>query len=67
MEIYLVLRETKWKIPRSYGDYGDYWDTETEVISAHRTVEDAEKMVETKTALEKNEDVSYYIDYVKLS
>ena len=67
MEIYLVLRETKWKIPRSYGDYGDYWDTETEVISAHRTVEDAEKMIETKTALETNEDVSYYLDYVTLS
>jgi hypothetical protein len=64
--VYLVIRETKWKIPRSYGDYGDYWDTETDVVSAHRTLEDAERMIETKTALNIVEDTRYYWDAVEL-
>ena len=66
MVIYLVIRETKWKIPPSYGDYGDYWDTETEVVSAHRTLEDARKMVDTKMALRPNKDVRYYWDALEL-
>ena len=67
MFIYLVIRETKWKIPCSYGDYGDYWETETDVISAHRNLEDAEKMIETETALNILNDTRYYWQAVELS
>ena len=67
MLIYLVIRETKWRIPRSYGDYGDYWETETDVISAHRNFEDAEKKVETENARRLNEDVCYYWEGIELS
>lgn len=67
MTVYLVIRETKWRIPCSYGDYGDYWETETDVISAHRTADDAKKMVETETALNTSEDVCYYWMDVELS
>jgi hypothetical protein len=66
MTIYLVIRETKWKIPCTYGDYGHYYETETMVMSAHRTVEDAEKMIETKTALETDKDVCYYWEAIEL-
>lgn len=67
MLIYLVIRETKWKIPCSYGDYGEYWETETDVIGAYKNRDDAIKMVETKTALETDKDVSYYWDDIELS
>lgn len=67
MLIYLVIRETKWRIPRSYGDYGDYWETETDVISAHRNFEDAEEKVETENARRLNEDVRYYWEGIELS
>lgn len=67
MFIYLVIRETKWRIPRGYGDYGDYWETETDVISAHRNVDDAIKMVETETALNTSKDVRYYWEGIELS
>lgn len=66
MTIYLVIRETKWKIPPSYGDYGDYYDTETDVVGAYRTLEDARKMVDTKMATRMNEDVRYYWDALEL-
>ena len=66
MLIYLVIRETKWKIPCSYGDYGDYYDTETDVISVHRTFEDAERMIETETALNTDNDVRFYWDAMEL-
>lgn len=66
MIIYLVIRETTWRIPPSYGDYGDYYETETVVFSAHRTAEDAEKMIETATALDTNKDVRYYCESVEL-
>ena len=66
MIVYLVIRETKWKIPPSYGDYGDYWETETDVISAHRTLEGARKMVDTENALKTNSDTRYYWDAVEL-
>lgn len=66
MEVYLVIRETKWKISCSYGDYGDYWDTETDVIGAYKNRDDAIKMVETKTALETDEDISYYWEAIEL-
>ncbi len=67
MFVYLVIRETKWRIPCSYGDHGDYWETETDVISAHRTAEDAIKMTETETALETDKDVRYYWEGIELS
>lgn len=66
MTIYFVIRETKWRIPRSYGDYGDYYATETDIISAHRTFEDAKRMIETETALNKDSDVRFYWDAVEL-
>lgn len=66
MLIYFVIRETKWKIPRSYGDHGDYYDTETDVISAHRNADDAIKMVDTETALNTNNDVRYYWEGIEL-
>ena len=67
MFIYLVIRETKWKIPCSYGDYGEYWETETDVISAHKNLEDAEKMIETETALNIVRDTRYYWEVVELT
>lgn len=66
MTIYLVIRKTQWKIPCCYGDYGDYWETETDVISAHRNFEDAERMIKTETALETNDDVSYDWECIEL-
>lgn len=66
MTIYLVIRETKWKIPRSYGDHGDYWDTETDVVSAHRTPEDAERIVDIKTTLNMDKDTRYYCEVMEL-
>lgn len=66
MLIYLVIRETKWKIPCSYGDYGDYWETETDVVSAHKDVNDAIRVIRTKTALETDEDVRYYWEAIEL-
>ena len=67
MLIYLVIRETKWKIPPSYGDYGDYWETEIDVISAHKNADDAIKKVETENAHRLNEDVRYYWEGIELS
>ena len=66
MVVYLVIRETKWKIPCSYGDYGLYYETETVVIGAYKNRDDAIKMVETKTALEMDEDISYYWEAIEL-
>lgn len=67
MIVYLVIRETKWRIPCSYGDHGDYWETDTDIISAHRNRDDAIKMVETETALNTSEDVCYYWYDIELS
>ena len=66
MRIYLVIRETKWKVPCSYGDHGEYYETETDVISAHRSADDAKKMIETETALETDGDVHYYWESIEL-
>ena len=67
MIVYLVIRETKWKIPPSYGDYGEYWETETDVISAHKDVDDAIKIVETETSLETDDNIRYYWEGIELS
>lgn len=60
MLVYLVIRETRWRIPRSYGDHGDYWETDTDVVRAFKNKADAIKMVEEETALNNSEDVTYY-------
>lgn len=60
MFVYLVIRETKWRIPCSYGDRGDYWETDTDIVRAFKNRDDAVKMVEEETALNNNEDVCYY-------
>ena len=67
MIVYLVIRETKWRIPCSYCDHGDYLETETDIVSAHRNRDDAIKKVETETALNTSEDVCYYWDNIELS
>ena len=67
MLIFLVIRETKWKLHCGYGDHGDYWETETDVISAHRDVDDAIKMVQTETDLETDENVEYHWEAIELS
>lgn len=66
MRIYLVMRERTSRIPCHYGDSGDYWQTETDVISAHRNTDDARKIIETETFLNGDENVRYYVDYVEL-
>ena len=66
MFVYLVIRETKWKIPCSYDKNVEFYETETDVISAHRNVDDAIRMVDTQNALETNQDVRYYWDIVNL-
>ena len=66
MIVYLVMREVTWRIPRSYGDHGDYYETETHIFSAHRTAEDAEKMIETANALDTNKDAHYYWESIEL-
>ena len=67
MTVYLVIRETKWKIPCSYGDYGDYWETDTDIVCAFKNRDDAIKMVEEETALNNSEDVCYYWYDIELS
>lgn len=67
MIVYLVIRETKWRIPRSYGDHGDYWETDTDIVRAFKNRDDAVKMVEEETALNNNEDVCYYWYDIELS
>lgn len=67
MLIYLVIRETRWKIPCSYGDYGEYYETETDVVSAHKDVDNAIKVIRTETAFETDEDVRYYWEAIELS
>ena len=63
MLIYLVIRETQYKIPDGWADY---CQTETEGISAHRTADGARKMIETETFLNAGEGVRYYMDYIEL-
>ena len=60
MIVYLVIRETKWRIPCSYGDHGDYWETDTDIVRAFKNKADAVKMVEEETALNNSENVYYY-------
>lgn len=67
MIVYLVIRETKWRMPRSYGDHGDYWETDTDIVRAFKNRDDAVKMVEEETALNNNEDVCYYWYDIELS
>lgn len=67
MTVYLVIRETKWRIPRSYGDHGDYWETDTDIVRAFKNRDDAIKMVEEETALNNSEDVCYYWYDIELS
>ena len=67
MLVYLVIRETKWRIPCSYGDHGDYWETDTDIVSAFKNRDDAIKMVEEETALNNSEDVCYYWYDIELS
>lgn len=54
-------------MPRSYGDHGDYWETDTDIVRAFKNRDDAVKMVEEETALNNNEDVCYYWYDIELS
>ena len=67
MLIFLVIRETKLKLHCGYGDHDDCWETETDVISAHRNVDDAIKMVQTETDLETDKNVEYHWEPIELS
>ena len=64
MRIYLVMRERASRIPCHYGDYGDYWQTETDVIAAYKSPDSARKCIETETFLNSDENTRYYLDYI---
>ena len=64
MRIYLVMRERTRKIPADYGDYGNYWETEADIISAYTNPDSARKGIETETFLNGDEYTRYYLDYI---
>lgn len=66
MKAYLVIRETKRETPCSYGDYGKYYETEIDIISAHRNIDNAIKKVETETARETDKNIYYYWERIAL-
>lgn len=62
MKVYIVTREWKYRQACHYGDFGTYYETETDIIGAYDTVEKAEKKIEE---LEKEntfdpEDIKYW-------
>ena len=64
MGIYLVIRTTKWEIPCN--DEYSYL-TETNIISAHRKIDDAIKRIDNETSLETDKYARYDWKYIELS
>lgn len=62
MKVYIVIREWKYKQTCYYGDYGAYYETETDIMGVYDTKEKAEKRIEEleKENTFNSEDTGYW-------